>query len=75
MGRITVNTAAGDVVCEVNNVGVWEIEQAVNATFREIDAKCIELLEAEFAAQPEKIPNADEIWPGQLSRRRFVEHE
>ena len=75
VGRITVSTAAGDVVCEVNRVGVWEIEQAVHATFREIDAKCIELLEAEFAAHPEKIPNADVIRPGLLARRKFVEHE
>lgn len=75
VGRITVNTGAGDVVCEVNNVGVWQIEQAVNTTFRAIDEKCIELLEAEFAAHPEKIPNADQVWPGRLSRRRFMDNE
>ncbi len=72
VGRITVSTAAGDVVCEVNSVGVFQIEQAVNATFSSIDAKCVELLEAEFAAHPEKIPSPDQIWPGRLSRRRFV---
>ncbi|MDQ2655342.1 MAG: hypothetical protein M3Z20_20105 [Chloroflexota bacterium] len=75
VGRITVKTATGNVVCEVNSVGVWNMRQAVEETFRELHAKCIKLLEEEFAAHPEKIPNANVIRPGLLSRRRFMNNE
>lgn len=72
VGRFTVPSNGVDIVAEVNAVGVWEIEHAVTNTLNSIGAKCVELLENEFAAHPEKVPRIEDIKRGRLSRRRLI---
>lgn len=72
VGRFTVLRNGEEVIAEVNNVGLWQVEQAVQRTFDAIRSACLDLLRTELAAHPEKIPAADAIETAVLIRRRLL---